>query len=117
MYKRQGTIPPKDRRKGNIEMYSEGRFFTVTGKVLGEVKEIQERTAQAAAVHAKYLRREEAAPATSQPQELNLSDSELISKAMNARNGHTFRALWNGDTSGHPSQSEADLALCNLLAY
>lgn len=112
----KGTIPPKDRRKGNIEMYSEGRFFTVTGKVLGEVKEIQERTAQAAAVHAKYLKREEPKP-TNQPPDLNLSDSELINKAMSAKNGHIFRALWNGDISGYPSQSEADLALCNLLAY
>ena len=114
----KGTIPPKDRRKGSVEMYSEGRFFTVTGNTLvGTQEEVKERTAQAAAVHAKYLRREEAAPATSQPQELNLSDSELISKAMSAKNGHIFRALWNGDTSGYPSQSEADLALCNLLAY
>jgi len=112
----KGTIPPKDRRKGNIEMYSEGRFFTVTGNVLGEVKEVQERTAQAAAVHAKYLKREEP-KATNQLQELNLSDSELINKAMSAKNGHIFRALWNGDISGYPSQSEADLALCNLLAY
>ena len=113
----KGTIPPKDRRKGSVEMYSEGRFFTVTGKVIGATKEVEERTAQAAAVHAKYLRREEKPKTDNQPQELNLSDSELISKAMNARNGHTFRALWNGDIGGYPSQSEADLALCNLLAY
>ena len=113
----KGTIPPKDRRKGSVEMYSEGRFFTVTGKVIGATKEVEERTAQAAAVHAKYLRREEKPKTDNQPQELNLSDSELISKAMNARNGHTFRALWNGDINGYPSQSEADLALCNLLAY
>jgi len=113
----KGTIPPKGRRRGNIEMYSEGRFFTVTGNVLGEVKEVQERTAEAAAVHAKYLKREEP-KATNQPTpDLNLSDSELISKAMSAKNGHIFRALWNGDISGYPSQSEADLALCNLLAY
>ncbi len=112
----KGTIPPKDRRKGNVEMYSEGRFFTVTGNVLGEPKDIQERTAQAAIVHAKYLKREEP-KATNQPQELNLSDSELINKAMSAKNGHVFQALWNGDISGYPSQSEADLALCNLLAY
>lgn len=113
----KGTIPPKDRRKGNVEMYSEGRFFTVTGNVLGEVKEVQERTAEAAAVHAKYIKREEP-EATNQPTpDLNLSDSELISKAMNAENGDKFRALWNGDISGYPSQSEADLALCNLLAY
>ena len=113
----KGTIPPKDRRKGNVEMYSEGRFFTVTGNVLGEPKDIQERTAQAAIVHAKYLKREEQKPTNQQPTDLDLSDSELINKAMNAKNGHIFRALWNGDISGYPSQSEADLALCNLLAY
>ena len=112
----KGTIPPKDRRKGNIEMYSEGRFFTMTGNVLGEPKEVQERTAQAAAVHEKYLKREEP-KTTRQPADLDLSDSELINKAMSAKNGHIFRALWNGDISGYPSQSEADLALCNLLAY
>ena len=113
----KGTIPPKDRRKGNVEMYSEGRFFTVTGNVLGEPKDIQERTAQAAIVHAKYLKREEQKPTNQQPTDLDLSDSELINKAMSAKNGHIFRALWNGDISGYPSHSEADLALCNLLAY
>lgn len=113
----KGTIPPKDRRKGNIEMYSEGRFFTVTGKVLGEPKEIQERTAQAAIVHEKYLKRDEPKPANQPAPDIDLSDSELINRAMNAKNGHIFRALWNGDISGYPSQSEADLALCNLLAY
>lgn len=113
----KGTIPPKDRRKENVEMYSEGRFFTVTGNVLGEPKDIQERTTQAAIVHAKYLKREEQKPINQQPTDLDLSDSELINKAMSAKNGHIFRALWNGDISGYPSQSEADLALCNLLAY
>lgn len=113
----KGSIPAKDRRKGNVEMYSEGRFFTVTGEVVGTPKDIQERTAQAAAVHAKYLKREETPKATNQPQDLNLSDSELVNKAMSARNGDVFRALWNGNISGYPSASEADLALCNLLAY
>ena len=113
----RGTIPPKDRRRGNIEMYSEGRFFTVTGKVFGQPKEVEERTAQAAIIHAKYIKREEPEPAAAGPGDLELSDVELINRAINAKNGHIFRALWNGDISGYPSQSEADLALCNLLAY
>lgn len=113
----KGSIPDKDRRKGNVEMYSNGRFFTVTGKVVEAAKEIQERTAQAVAVHAKYLKREEVLKATNQPQDINISDSELINKAMSARNGDIFRALWNGNISGYNSASEADLALCNLLAY
>src|SRR5262249_52334796 len=37
--------------------------------------------------------------------------------ASRARNGAKFHALWTGDTSGYKSQSEADLALCNLLAF
>jgi len=42
---------------------------------------------------------------------------ELIEKAKNAKNGATFTALWSGDTSFYASQSEADLALCSLLAF
>ena len=48
---------------------------------------------------------------------VNLSDEEVIGRARNACSGATFSALWNGDTSGYGSHSEADLALCNMLAY
>ncbi|MCL2474909.1 MAG: DNA primase, partial [Chloroflexi bacterium] len=29
----KGTLPPGARKKGNVEMYSSGRFFTVTGNI------------------------------------------------------------------------------------
>lgn len=45
------------------------------------------------------------------------SDEDLIEKAKNAENGDKFTRLWNGDISGYPSHSEADLALCDLLAF
>ena len=48
---------------------------------------------------------------------LDLSDEELIAKASAAKNGDKFRRLWQGDISGYGSHSEADLALCGLLAY
>ncbi|HEY1349615.1 MAG TPA: hypothetical protein VGF67_08335 [Ktedonobacteraceae bacterium] len=38
-------------------------------------------------------------------------------QALAARNGEKFRALWQGDTSGYRSASEADQALCHLLAF
>jgi len=41
----------------------------------------------------------------------------VLERAMRAHNGATVRALWNGDTSGYMSPSEADLALCRVLAY
>jgi primase-polymerase (primpol)-like protein len=34
-----------------------------------------------------------------------------------AANGEKFAKLWSGDVSGYPSQSEADLALCGILAF
>jgi putative DNA primase/helicase len=46
-----------------------------------------------------------------------LDDQKLIEKALAASNGDKFQRLYNGDTSGYESQSEADLAFCNSLAF
>ena len=46
------------------------------------------------------------------------SDDDLITKACQAQNGSKFDRLWDGQWEGdYPSQSEADLALCCLLAF
>lgn len=42
---------------------------------------------------------------------------ELIERVSNAANGGTFSRLWCGDTTGNDSHSEADMALCSLLAF
>lgn len=36
---------------------------------------------------------------------------------MAATNGAKFERLWNGNTAGYESHSEADMALCCLLAF
>jgi|GEM_PF-748037 len=46
-----------------------------------------------------------------------LSDEELLEKARAAANGEKFDRLFRGDTSGYESQSEADFALCSMLAF
>ena len=46
-----------------------------------------------------------------------LTDEEVLGKAARAANGERFRRLFGGDISAHRSHSEADLALCALLAY
>jgi RecA-family ATPase len=46
-----------------------------------------------------------------------LSDGELIAKARKAANGAKFSRLFDGDTTRYPSQNEADLALCSVLAF
>ena len=48
----------------------------------------------------------------------SLSDDEVLVKAREAGNGAKFERLYSGDWSGdYPSQSEADLALLNHLAF
>ena len=45
------------------------------------------------------------------------ADDELLQKAFGAKNGAALRRLWGGDRTGYGSDSEADLALCSLLAF
>src|SRR5207253_969370 len=86
---------------------------------------IQERQDGLQAVYTQaFPIRQEKAPSTvkqahrDMPTLSLLKDAEIIGKASQARNGAKFRALfYPGDTSGYPSRSEADLALCSLLAF
>lgn len=45
------------------------------------------------------------------------SDLELVARAFAAKNGEKLKRLFFGDTSSDTSSSEADLALCSLLAF
>lgn len=115
-----GTLPPDGRRKGKIEMYSEGRYFTMTGAVLEEYpRDISDRTATLARVHASVFGAKPSQQGDSgePPSRHKLTDDELLSRARSARNSSTFVSLWSGDVSRYASSSEADLALCNLLAF
>src|ERR1700730_7727806 len=47
----------------------------------------------------------------------SLDDSALLDRARNAQNGAKFTRLWNGDGSSSPTRSEADSALCCILAF
>ncbi|MBR4502536.1 MAG: hypothetical protein IKP22_11730 [Clostridia bacterium] len=117
----RGKIPPKDRKNGKVEMYDERRYFTVTGNVYGEPKPLAERTREAAAVHRQYLKRDHR---ESTPQEaavvskvVSRDVGELINRAEKAKNGDKFSMLYKGSTMGYASQSQADQALCNILAF
>jgi len=103
-----GTLPPGGRRKGKVEMYDRDRFFVVTGQhVSGELEHRREEVAE---LHARVF-------GTPAPDLQTPNDQELIERARRARNGDGFSKLLAGDTSGYPSDSEADLALCNHLAF
>ena len=117
----RGQLPGKGRRKGHIEMYSEGRYFTITGALLdGTSAAIEDCSEKLLALHAEVFGGPDARPVEqhSADRSLNLGDDDnLIGKAQRAKNGAAFTKLWLGDWSAYSSQSEADLALCSMLGY
>jgi putative DNA primase/helicase len=120
-----GALPEGRRKETSrgIEMYDSerGRYFTVSCNHLENTAvTVKNRPRELAALHAEVFGRNggrpEPPPRQSSPTP-NLDDAELIERARSASNGGKFSALWSGDMSGCATPSEADLALCNLLAF
>lgn len=114
---------PEGRRKtknelGGFEMYDTGRFFVMTGNYCSEFIEINECTEIIKPLHQKYLGEKNAPKvyASSEPS-VNLDVQSIIQKASDSQNGDKFQRLYAGDWSEYNSQSEADMAFCNMLAF
>lgn len=115
----RGELPKGARHRGNVEMYDSGRFFTVTGNNIGEYTAVEDCTEAIRPLHEKYLggTRSEPAQRIVQNAPLPCSVSEVLEAASRARNGSRFQALYAGNCSEYTSQSEADMAFCNMLAF
>jgi hypothetical protein len=119
----RGKLPAGRNRKGRFEAYDQGRYFTITGKHLsGSPQSIQSRQEELRAVVRRMFGEDSSnghtkPVAASRPVNNDLSDDEVIEKARAAANGTRFSRLWNGDTEEYSSHSEADLALCGMLAF
>lgn len=139
-----GTRADVDGAEGHLEMYETGRYLTVTGHAIdSSPDDVEQVNDEIADVHAEYIADDEpdaetpkaagdggvkadspgANPGVDGPKPGSdgttngLTDEELLEKAKAAENGDKFARLWVGDTSGYESHSEADLALCGLLAF
>ncbi|WP_363463453.1 hypothetical protein [Halogeometricum borinquense] len=129
-----GTLPDGRNRRGSIELYDTARFFTVTGDHVDRTPtRVARRQDALTAIHREYVQEAECDTAPESEQrgdaddrspttgaadvDVDLEDEDLLEKARNASNGEKFERLWNGNTVGYDSQSEADMALCCLLAF
>jgi len=124
----KGELPKDGRREGPVEMYETGRYFIMTGNVLDDGHmDIEERTEQLARVHSEYINVTKTSKKVQKhcknvlktyENEQFSSVDEIIEKARNAKNGVLFSDLMNGNWEGkYNSQSEADMALCNIIAF
>lgn len=111
------------------EIYDNERYLTVTGNVYGEPKPITDCTDILNDIYLRYWQINQNKKDsrvdwvynpkdyhdTSQPQQL--TDSQLLERMFDSQHGYDVKRLFEGDITGYPSQSEAELALCNHLAF
>lgn len=115
----ESATPVAGRKKGGVECYSSGRFFTVTGNVFEGRDTLREHD-----VTEWY---ERVFPADTSPtlavQTGNVTlpeDGKILNVMFTSKNGQKMRVLYNiGDWQGqgYGSQSEADLALAGALMF
>ncbi len=105
---------------GDIEVYSAGRYFTVTGEDWGGYG-IQERSGALQELQQRYFLRGAPNATEARPsppwQASQLQDEELWQRMFKWTNGGRIRALYDGDHSAYTSKSEADSALCCDLVF
>ena len=114
----RGTIPKNFKNPNNgVEMYSSARFCALTGNVLTEDDPVEDQV-NIDYVYKTYKTPErEAKRVITQNRALQRDDKWVIDHA--ARRCDKFTLLYSGNWqgAGYSSQSEADLSLCNILAF
>ena len=115
----KGTVP-QGRRRSHIEIYSSQRYFTMTGNVYpqGEPKCIQERQSMLMQL---WEQMGAGAPATylyKGDYKERLTDEEVVNQALAAVNSEKFKNLVDAEWHNlYPSQSEADYAYIDIIAF
>lgn len=117
----KGVLPQGGNRRGNVEMYGRGRFFTMTGNIASEYTQIADGTERIKPLHEKYIAAGKVPAAYTQTtisEDVQLDADAVIRAAENSKQGSIFHALLCGNwESFYSSQSEADIAFCNMLAF
>lgn len=120
----KGDIPGDRRRHGNVEMYSNGRFFTMTGDSLGKYSKVNRPNKKALErIYETYIGKSKdnvvKMPRQNHGVTHDLTETEIVHKMLQSeKQGELVRDLMSGEWEKHyPSQSEADMAFANILAF
>jgi hypothetical protein len=110
----EGADITRHRRKGGfVEIYSAGRYFTVTGNVYSENLSIESRSAELQQIHDRYLLPKQARASPIQQSamsEVSISDSLSVG----LQRDPVLRACYNGERR-FGDESGSDQALMNKL--
>lgn len=112
-------LPPGGRKNGDVEIYDDKHFLSVTGDhIEGTPDWIGYRPKEVLAVWEKFIGKNGRTPHEVQEKDPILADDEIINKLSRAKNADKFNRLFSGNWQGdYPSQSEGELAFCNIVAF
>lgn len=117
----KGVLPGNDfnNHTDHIEMYAGARYFCMTGNICGEFVDITDCTETVKPFYERYkTNKSKQEPSSAmRSSAVNMDIQTIIQKASDSINGEKFRRLYSGDFSDYGSQSEADMAFCNMLAF
>ncbi|MCM1360134.1 MAG: zincin-like metallopeptidase domain-containing protein [Corallococcus sp.] len=107
---------------GDIEVYDENKFMSVTGNIIGDVRTLGTVTAAQQAAVQKYLKSNEVAKKNNATQKRSvystghISDDDVIAKIRASKRGAEFDSLFAGHKEG-ADWSREDYALINTIAF
>ncbi len=121
----KARLKSEGNRSGSFEIYDRKRYFAITGDHLRLTsKTIEERQQEVDQLCIqKFANNKLSSKLAQKSSEVHIGDSaltdqDIISIAVKAKNGIKFAALYSGNwLKYYGSQSEADQALCNILAF
>jgi putative DNA primase/helicase len=97
-----------------IEMYSQDRYFTVTGNAINQVDQIK-NAAGLRIIEELYFTEKGELQMTNMTV---MTEEQILERMFKSENGYEIQRLFDGDTSMYGGdESRADLALCNYLAF
>jgi len=115
----RGNLPDDALKRNDekgIEIYSTKRFICMTGELIDNRSELLDYSDRISDIAYEFTGRRPP-PREYTPLPAAATDTELINKIRNSRQGAKFDNLYGGNTSAYPSHSHADSALVFTLAW
>lgn len=118
-----GSIP-KSIKTAEVEIYSNGRYCAITGNAIFAEEPADKQNQITTLWNWLDSKRNKSKQPVNKPKQfisVSMSAQEIIDKASNSNGGSQFQALYAGNWQqlgiGDNTQSAADLAFCNRLAF
>lgn len=120
--KGQLNSPGRKNTQLGLEIYDSGRYFTVTENTLEPYPQVLESQSQIDNLLEEYFNTKTVQKSIENTQKqheiYSIDDEKVLEIAKKSKNGAKFADLYAGNWQNYyKSQSEADIALCNALAF